>query len=106
MASSSPSLASIISSLIAAFASGRDVFRRLLEKHRSRNLRRKDYLRLKDEEKLSLHSLSHRPQDIQHAYEASNSRYGRKFRDGDGKSATSRVDRIEANAPKLYRTPR
>ena len=90
------SLAAIIKSLLAAFDSGREVFLRLTAKYRSKKLRRKDLLRLEEEERLLGESFSHHPRRIKDEYEAHAARHGSLFKAGDGTRVCS-IERFVAN---------
>jgi hypothetical protein len=86
-----PDVSAIVSSIVAAFDSGMNVFRRIQKKRKQSKLNKRGQKKVtgfeaaeKEEERLCL-SLQRGPRQIIGAYETNSGRLGERFRRGDGK---------------------
>lgn len=84
-----PTVSSIVASIVAAFDSGMDVFKRLQSERKESKLRRASKKNTRDredeEEQHLCRSLQRGPSDIMTEYERNTRRFGERFERGDGK---------------------
>lgn len=78
---SSVEVNAVISSIVSAFASGMDLFRRMTAKQKAKNKRKPE--RLLEEERQLHTSLQCRPREIRAEYDRSLARFGQNFAIGD-----------------------
>ncbi|KIX01424.1 uncharacterized protein Z518_09150 [Rhinocladiella mackenziei CBS 650.93] len=79
-------VASVVASILSAFGSGMDVFRRLGGKKRKSHAR---LPRPSEEEEWLRHSLKNRPLEIKNEYDQNVAQFGRRFEVGDGEAQSS-----------------
>lgn len=86
-----PDVSDSIFSIIAAFTSGLDVFKKVRDRRGKQKSKKGAKADKKSGEELKLsQSLRQGPRDIQHEYDRSYAALGERFAKGDGKTGSSR----------------
>lgn len=78
----------VVASIVSAFASGMDIFKRMKAKQRPKRSSQKPY-RMTEEEWQLQSSLQHRPREIRAEYDRNLVRFGSRFAIGDSTAQTS-----------------
>ena len=85
---SSVEVTAVVASIVSAFASGMDIFRRMKAKERPKKSRKKPERLTEDERRLQ-NSLQRRPKEIRAEYDRNLARTGHRFAVGDSTAQTS-----------------